>query len=73
MAAKKRKHAQVYQDTAGGWRWRIRAENGRIVATSGEGYSSHAKAVDSLARLADWMIDRTLYLAVHAAIKEARA
>lgn len=28
----------VYRDAAGAWRWRLRARNGRIVATSGEGY-----------------------------------
>ena len=29
--------AEVYQ-AADGWRWRIRARNGRIVADSGESY-----------------------------------
>ncbi|WP_224329015.1 MULTISPECIES: DUF1508 domain-containing protein [Stenotrophomonas] len=24
--------------TSGDWRWRLRADNGRIIATSGEGY-----------------------------------
>lgn len=28
------------------WRWRLRASNGRIVADSGEGYSSRAKCRD---------------------------
>lgn len=30
----------VYQDSNGGWRWRLRAKNGRIVADSAEGYRS---------------------------------
>jgi uncharacterized protein YegP (UPF0339 family) len=28
----------VYQDRAGGWRWRMKAPNGRIVADSAESY-----------------------------------
>lgn len=28
----------VYQDTNKEWRWRLRAANNRIIATSGEGY-----------------------------------
>ena len=46
-------YVQVYQDKAGGWRWRLRARNGRIVADSGEGYSSCRKALDAIARLLD--------------------
>lgn len=33
---------QGYQDTAGLWRWRLRAPNGRIVADSGESYSKRS-------------------------------
>lgn len=28
----------VYRDVVGGWRWRLRARNGRIVADSAESY-----------------------------------
>jgi uncharacterized protein YegP (UPF0339 family) len=35
---------KVYRDRAGEWRWRLRAANGRIVADSGEGYSSRTNA-----------------------------
>ena len=37
--------AEIYRDGDGDWRWRLIARNGRIVATSGEGYVnlSHAK------------------------------
>ena len=28
----------TYKDDAGEWRWRLRANNGRILADSGEGY-----------------------------------
>lgn len=29
---------EMYQDHGEGWRWRLRASNGRIVADSAEGY-----------------------------------
>lgn len=35
---------EVYQDAKGEWRWRAKAGNGRIVAESGEGYSSMSGA-----------------------------
>lgn len=28
----------LFRDAAGEWRWNLRAKNGRIIATSGEGY-----------------------------------
>lgn len=31
---------QVYEDSAGEWRWRLVASNGNIIADSGEGYQS---------------------------------
>lgn len=33
-------HFEIYKDTRGEWRWRLRARNGRIVADSAEGYAS---------------------------------
>ena len=35
---------EIYSDAAGEFRWRLKASNGRIVA-SGEGYKTHAGAV----------------------------
>lgn len=29
---------QIYKDTTGQWRWRLRAANNSIIATSGEAY-----------------------------------
>jgi uncharacterized protein YegP (UPF0339 family) len=29
---------EVYEDAAGEWRWRAKADNGETVADSGEGY-----------------------------------
>lgn len=40
----KRARFDVYQDAARLWRWRFIAPNGRIMADSGEGYSTRAKA-----------------------------
>ncbi len=44
-------HFKVYQDTLGGWRWRLIAANNYIVAVSSESYDSKQGAVDS----ADWV------------------
>jgi uncharacterized protein YegP (UPF0339 family) len=35
---------ELYEDKAGGWRWRLVAKNGRIVADSGEGYKGQGNA-----------------------------
>lgn len=40
-----------YKDTAGEWRWRFVASNGRIMADSGEGYKTKRGAVRAQARL----------------------
>lgn len=33
-----------YTDAGGDWRWRLKAANGRVIATSGESYSAKGKA-----------------------------
>ena len=35
---------ELYTDNSGEWRWRLRHENGNIIADSGEGYSSKSNA-----------------------------
>nr|WP_276278010.1 HVO_2922 family protein [Halomicroarcula sp. SYNS111] len=35
---------ELYEDSADDWRWRLRHANGNIIADSGEGYASKAKA-----------------------------
>jgi uncharacterized protein YegP (UPF0339 family) len=35
---------ELYEDSAGDYRWRLRHENGNIIADSGEGYASKQKA-----------------------------
>ena len=32
---------ELYKDSGGEFRWRLRADNGKIIATSGEGYKNH--------------------------------
>ena len=43
MSTKKRPHRiEIYQDSAGKWRWREIAGNGKIVNASEQGYASRA-------------------------------
>ena len=42
-------HFEIYKDTSGDWRWRLRARNGRIVADSAEGYASKRNAKAAVA------------------------
>lgn len=39
---------EVYEDTAGEWRWRLIHRNGNIIADGGEGYSSKRNAIKGL-------------------------
>lgn len=39
---------QIYEDRRGEWRWRLRARNGKIMATSGEGYKRKAACEKAL-------------------------
>ncbi len=46
---------EVFEDSAGEWRWRLVATNGNIIADSGEGYQSKQGArrgIDSVKRTA---------------------
>ncbi|NOK20323.1 YegP family protein [Corallococcus carmarthensis] len=44
---------QIYKDARGEWRWKLISTNGRIVADSGEGYSSSSAARDAAQRVKD--------------------
>ncbi|UIO98795.1 YegP family protein [Halobaculum sp. CBA1158] len=39
---------EVYEDSAGQWRWRLEHDNGNIIADSGEGYASRQKAEEGI-------------------------
>ena len=46
---------ELYRSSNGGYRWRLRATNGQVMATGGEGYSSKAAAqggIESVKRVA---------------------
>ena len=60
---------EVYEDNAGEHRWRLRHDNGNIIADSGEGYASKANAEQGLgsvrknapgAAVADQSVDETI-------------
>jgi len=42
-------HFNLYKDHGGEWRWRLIAVNGKIVADSGESYSTKANAEAGIA------------------------
>ena len=55
---------EIYPDRADNWRWRLRARNGRIVATGAEGYCDKAAAARAVRRLYHHLIDaETIVLA----------
>ena len=39
---------ELYEDKAGEFRWRLRHENGQIIADSGEGYITKANAKNGI-------------------------
>ncbi|MEO7118576.1 MAG: DUF1508 domain-containing protein [Candidatus Limnocylindrales bacterium] len=39
---------ELYQDASGGWRWRARATNGQLTASSGEAFASKSNAKRSI-------------------------
>lgn len=38
--------ATVYRDTAGEYRWRLQADNNKVIADSGEGYTNRSDCID---------------------------
>ena len=39
---------EIYQDKGGGWRWRLRATNGQLLANGGEAFASKSNVIRSL-------------------------
>lgn len=39
----------LYKDSAGQFRWRLKSSNGQIIATGGEGYTTKAGAENGIA------------------------
>ena len=50
MSDRQARHArfEVYRDTSGDWRWRLRAANGCVVADCAEGYASRRNVYRAL-------------------------
>lgn len=46
---------EVFQDKRGGWKWRLRARNNRIIAMSGEVYTRCRDAVRAAMTVKDTM------------------
>jgi uncharacterized protein YegP (UPF0339 family) len=44
---------ELFEDSAGGFRWRLRHDNGNILADSGEGYSSRSNARRAARRVSE--------------------
>lgn len=42
---------EIYEDASKEWRWRFKAPNGQIMATSGEGYTEKGDCRSALVRL----------------------
>lgn len=52
---------EKYQDESGEWRWRLRDDNNRIIAESGEGYDSEAnvdRAVENVIHKSGESLDK---------------
>lgn len=45
----------------GDWRWRLRADNGRIIATSGEGYQNKADCLHGIELVTSASVATTVY------------
>ncbi|MDQ3822661.1 MAG: YegP family protein [Actinomycetota bacterium] len=48
MATERTCEFELYEDTGGSWRWRLRDTNGRVIADSAEGYGSRDAAEDGI-------------------------
>ena len=48
---------ELYEDNRGEYRWRLRHENGNIIADSGEGYASKSGARDAIDRMKEYAPD----------------
>lgn len=42
---------KVYADEAGGWRWRLSAPNGKVLADSGESYTKKYKVEQAIQKV----------------------
>lgn len=45
---------EVYKDKGGAFRWRLLAQNGEPVASSGEGFTERRTVMNAVKKLKDW-------------------
>lgn len=62
--AVKRDRVEVYRDTRGEWRWRYVAQNGHVLADSGEGYSRRIDCVNAAKRVVGTRLTRRVKVLV---------
>jgi uncharacterized protein YegP (UPF0339 family) len=48
---------ELYEDNRGEYRWRLRHDNGNIIADSGEGYSDRSGAREAIERMQEYAPD----------------
>lgn len=51
---------EVYKDNKGNYRWRLLAQNGEPVASSGEGFVEKRTAMNAVKKLKDWSNTETI-------------
>lgn len=44
---------EIYKDSRGEWRWRLRSRNGKIVADCGEGYKTKSSVKKAVIRFVE--------------------
>jgi uncharacterized protein YegP (UPF0339 family) len=67
---------EIYEDAAGGWRWRLRAANGRTVADGSEAYVSEGnvrRAVGMIQTVGMSLSQAGVNLKPHRASKTSKA
>lgn len=47
---------EMYEDTASEWRWRLKADNGKIVAVGGEGFVTKYTCRESIVSMNEGLI-----------------
>jgi uncharacterized protein YegP (UPF0339 family) len=51
---------EIFEDSAGEWRWRLRHRNGNVIADSGEGYASRDGAEGAVENVREYMPEADL-------------
>lgn len=49
-----------FQDKRGKWRWHLKADNGRIIAASSQGYANFSDSTDNLLDIFEYLANHHL-------------